>query len=131
MRGCFHCNRNRGVEAVKRMRRVNIETKQMEMTFMNTVLRIIGVASLAVFLNGCDSPQEDARENALENKADTLEERADMTRDAGEQQADRIEAQDPGLDAAPTDSAAEATRDSTETQADTLEEQADQVRDQQ
>src|SRR6187431_2618614 len=95
---------------------------------MKMTLRTIAVASFAVFLYGCDSPQEEQREHALEQKADSLENAADATREQGEAQADAIERTDPGLDSPPTDRAAEAVRDGSEVKADTLEESADQVR---
>lgn len=41
------------------------------------------IAAVAVFgLSACESRQEEAREDALENKADKLEDEAEKTREA-------------------------------------------------
>lgn len=60
----------------------------MKTPLLTTVL----AASLYGFLfTSCDSKQEDAREDTLENKADAAENKADAVRDAAERQADAIE----------------------------------------
>ena len=72
----------------------------------NSILLFSGVLALANFTVGCDSKQEEAREAAVERKADNLEERADKIRENAEAAADKVE-----------------------NKADALEERADEVRD--
>lgn len=66
---------------------------------MKSLVILFGAALLGFGAVSCDSPQEDAREDALENKADAQENAADAVRDNAEQKADAIE------------NAADATRD--------------------
>ena len=65
----------------------------------------------ALALGACDSKQEQARENALENRADRLEDQAKMTKKAGEADAD-------------------ATKRAAAAQADALKKAAEQTREQ-
>ena len=88
---------------------------------MKTIVHTLTALTLSLALGGCDSRQENQREQALENRADTLENRADATRDSAETQADALEDRD-------ADHAADAVRDNAEHRADQLEDQADQVR---
>ncbi len=85
-------------------------------------------ALMALALTACESKQEEKREQALEQKADTLEDRADTIRKEGEATADRLERQDPGMDSTTTNRAADAAESMAEKRADQLEEQADQYR---
>lgn len=92
-------------------------------------------AAIALTFTGCDSREENARENALEKKADTLEDQADATRSATEKKADAIEsAGKQGADTlnpnTPADKQADAVRKSGEATADSLEKKADAVEDQ-
>ena len=82
---------------------------------MNYLKPVLTAAMLTLVLTGCDSKQENNREDILEMEADTVEQKADAVRDLGEETADRIEKQDPGMDSSATDHAAEATRESSET----------------
>ncbi|SEM76068.1 hypothetical protein SAMN05216404_10180 [Nitrosospira multiformis] len=86
--------------------------------------------ALALGLTACKSKEEAAREQTLEQKADTKEDKADVVRKEGEAAADRIERQDPGMDSRSTDRAADAARESAETRADQMEDQADRLREQ-
>ena len=92
-------------------------------------LPLIVIVSLALPIGACDSSNENARQQTLENKADRLEDQADATEAHGEAHADAIERRDPGVDDPATDRAAEQVRDSSGRRADSLENQADQVRD--
>lgn len=56
-----------------------------------SILPYLGAAVLAMTLYGCDSAQEDAREDRVEQKADQMEDRADTVRDQGEAAADTME----------------------------------------
>ena len=100
---------------------------------MKTLVVLSALAALT--FSACDSRQENARENALEKKADTLENQADATRNAAERKADAIESTGKqGADKlnpnTPADKQADAVRKSGEATADTLENKADAVRDQ-
>ncbi|SOD41688.1 hypothetical protein [Nitrosovibrio sp. Nv4] len=95
------------------------------MTYLKPVLT---AAILAFALAGCESKQENQREEALEKKADTMEQKADVVRERGEAAADLAEKKDPGMDTSATDRAAEAARETSERSADQLEEYADRTR---
>lgn len=97
---------------------------------MNYLKPIFTATILAFALAACDSKQEDKREAALEQKADTMEDKADVVRKQGEATADRIEKQDPGMDSHTTDRTADAAREAAEKRADQMEDQADRVREQ-
>ncbi len=94
----------------------------------------LAAAASALALSACDSKQENAREDAVEQKADSMENKADAVRDSGEKKADAIEEQKSMSHDHSTNSAlenkADATRDAAEQNADALENQADAVRDQ-
>lgn len=66
---------------------------------MKSIVTLFGAALLSFGAVSCDSPREDAREDALENKADAQENAADAVRENAEQKADNLE------------EAADATRD--------------------
>ncbi len=90
-------------------------------------------AAFALALSACDSKQENAREDAVEKKADSMENQADAVRDGGEKKADAIEekksmSNDHSTNAA-LENKADATRDASEQKADALENSADAVRD--
>ena len=72
-----------------------------------TILAILAVS----FLAACDSKQEQAREKALESRADSLESQAKATKEAADAQA-------------------KATKDAAAAQAKALEKAADQTREQ-
>ncbi|MHA3771913.1 hypothetical protein ACXR0O_10295 [Verrucomicrobiota bacterium sgz303538] len=100
---------------------------------MKSLYLFAAVAALG--LSACDSRQENARENALEKRADGLENQADATRKASEKKADAIESSGKhGVDKlnpnTPADKEADAVRKSGEAKADALENKADAVRDQ-
>ncbi|MFC7338213.1 hypothetical protein ACFQY0_13545 [Haloferula chungangensis] len=84
---------------------------------------IISTIAAAFTLVACDSPAENRREDALENKADSMEDAADKARDSGERAADSAE--DMGADGT-----ADNIRERTERAADQLEDEADATRDQ-
>ena len=47
---------------------------------MKLILPLITVASTTLVFSACDSKQEEARKEALENRADALEDKADSTK---------------------------------------------------
>lgn len=85
----------------------------------NTIL-LASAALTALTFTACDSKQEQARESAVEAKADQLENTADVVRKTGDAKAEALEER-AGIDGDPTEKAAEA-------KADALEEKADAVR---
>ncbi|SOD41689.1 hypothetical protein [Nitrosovibrio sp. Nv4] len=97
---------------------------------MNNLKPVLIAAILTFALVGCESKQENQREQAVEKKADKLEQKADVTREQGEATADRIEKQDPGMDTHTTDRTADAAREAAEKRADQMEEQAARLREQ-
>ncbi|GEM_PF-1488347 len=66
---------------------------------MKYIITCIGAALLGFGTVSCDSAREDARDDALESKADAEENAADAVRDSAERKADNLE------------EAADATRD--------------------
>ena len=102
----------------------------------NSIATLIGASALALFFSSCESKQEEAREDRLEQKADALEAGADHTRKAGENAADMKENQADAIRkgneraADATEDSADATRKAAEKRADDLEKRADEVRDQ-
>lgn len=93
-----------------------------------TLFAIVGALALCA----CDSKEENAREDALERKADAKEDQADAVRNNAERQADALESQKSPSNASSTNSqlenAADAKRDSAETTADRLEREANAAR---
>lgn len=73
-------------------------------------ITLIALASMFA-LAACDSKEEQAREKALESRADSLEAQAKATKEAGDAQA-------------------KATKDAADAQAKALEKAADQTREQ-
>lgn len=100
------------------------------------IATLFGASVFALLFSSCESKQEEAREQHLENKADSLEHAAKQVRKDGgtvadmkEDQADAIRHNnDRAADA--TENGADATRRNAEKQADSLENKADAVRDQ-
>jgi hypothetical protein len=100
-----------------------------------SIVTFIGAASIAFAFTACDSKQEDAREDALEQKAENLEAGANQLRKDGEKVADAKEehadairkGSEKAADA--TEADADATRDAVEKRADEIESDADKVRD--
>jgi gas vesicle protein len=100
-----------------------------------SLIPLIGAGFVALAFTSCDSPEEQAREERLEQKADQLENTADNVRKQGERVADQKEDQADAIrknsentaDAAEAD--AEAKRKAAEKAADELEDKADDVRD--
>lgn len=86
---------------------------------MKSIVMLFGAALFGFGAVSCDSPQEEAREEALEDRADAKEEVADAVRESGERKADAQE------------EAADAVREDAERRADALEDAADRTRDQQ
>jgi len=76
-----------------------------------SIIQLIGASAVALFCTACESKQEEAREQNLEQKADQLENAADATRKQGEKMAD-------------------STEKATEGKADAIEKEADKVREQ-
>ncbi len=76
-----------------------------------SILSLLALPLCALFFASCDSPQEEAVEDAAEQRADALEERADAVRD-----------QD-------NSGTLGTTGERAERRADALEERADDVRD--
>jgi hypothetical protein len=85
------------------------------------IISLTCASVLPLAILSCDSPEEKARKDALEQKADHLEEEADRIREQGEQRADAMERR--------VDDTAGSVREGTEQRADELEERADDVRD--
>lgn len=83
------------------------------------------IVTTAIALTSCDSKQEDARKDALENRADSLEEQAKATRNAAERKADVTEENKRTVD-----QQADAIRKDGERKADALENAADKTREQ-
>lgn len=80
---------------------------------------LLSASAFAMFFTSCESPQEEAREDKVLEKADRMEEQADQVRDNAEKAADLQE------------DTADAIRESTgnEKAADAIEETADELRD--
>ncbi len=102
---------------------------------MNKLFSLFAVVVAVLSLAACDSKQENARENALEKKADGMEDQADATRKMSEKKADAIESNGKqGMEklnpVTPADKDADAVRKSGEAKADRLENGADAVREQ-
>lgn len=97
-----------------------------------TLCAMAGASALA--LSACDSKQENARQDAVEKKADKMEDKADTVRDSAEKKADAMESQKSMSNSSSTNATlenkADATRNAAEQKADAMEDQADAVRDQ-
>lgn len=85
---------------------------------MKPLLAIMGVAALAG-LSACDSPQENAVENAYENEADMLDNQADML----EERADNMV----GAAAAATENMADTVENKAEAVREAGEDAADRI----
>lgn len=102
----------------------------------NSIVTLIGASTLAFLFTSCESKQEEAREEHLEQKADNIEAGADQLRKDGDKVADMKEknadairkSSENAADA--TENSADTTRKAVEKRADQLEEKADAVRDQ-
>jgi hypothetical protein len=57
---------------------------------MKTTIALLAVGGLALSLASCKSEQEQAREAALESKADALESQAKATEKSGEAQSEAL-----------------------------------------
>jgi gas vesicle protein len=99
-----------------------------------SIATLIGAAGIAFAFTSCDSKQEQAREEQLEQKAENLEAGADQLRKDGEKVADAKEdnadairnGSEKAADA--TEENADATREAVEKRADQIEDEADKVR---
>jgi gas vesicle protein len=99
-----------------------------------SIVTLIGASAFALAFTSCDSKQEQAREEMLENKAENLEAGADQLRKDGEKVADMKEehadairsGSEKAADA--TEENADATREAVEKRADEIEDEADKVR---
>jgi hypothetical protein len=95
-----------------------------------------GASALALLFVSCDSKQEQAREQNLENKAETMDTGANQLRKDGEKVADMKEANADAIRksseraADATEDSADATRKAVEKRADDIEAAADKVREQ-
>lgn len=99
---------------------------------MKTIpLTIIALAGTFA-LSACDSKQENARENALERKADNKEDQADAVRNRAENQADALESQktlsNPSSTNNQLENAADEKRRAAEAAAERLEREAEAAR---
>lgn len=99
---------------------------------MKTIpLTIIALAGTFA-LSACDSKQENARENALERKADNKEDQADVVRNRAENQADALESQkslsNPSSTNNQLENAADEKRRAAEAAAERLEREAEAAR---
>ena len=102
----------------------------------NSIVALIGTSAIALLFTSCDSKQEEAREERLEQKADNIESGADQLRKDGAKVADMKEnnadairkSSENAADA--TENSADATREAVEKRADQIEEKADAVREQ-
>lgn len=100
------------------------ESEAMKTPILATLLT---TAAFSLVLSSCDSRQENAREDALEQKADALEKKADNVRKEGEAAADATEdAADRLRDQAKD--ALDTTKETTEARADAAEDNADAIR---
>lgn len=99
-----------------------------------TIATLVGASALVLLFTSCESKQEQAREEKLEQKADSIDAAATQLRKDGEKVADMKEenadavrkGSERAADA--TESSADATRKAVEKRADQLEERADEVR---
>lgn len=115
---------------------MEIRTTDNQPTTMKTksIVSLIGASSIALVFTACDSKEEQAREERLENKAENLEANADQLRKDGEKVADMKEehadairkSSEKAADA--TENDADATRKAVEKRADEIEDEADKVR---
>lgn len=88
----------------------NLRAGGMRNKIAMKLLSVLTTAA-AFMLAACDSEQEQAREQALENRAERLEDQAKVTQDAAKAEAD-------------------ATKRAADAQAEALKEQADRTREQ-
>lgn len=101
---------------------------------LKSIATLASISAAALVFTSCESKQEEAREERLEQKADNLEAGADQVRKSGEATADRKEDQADAIRngneraADATENSADATRKAAEGRADTLEDEADKVR---
>lgn len=103
----------------------------------HSITSLFCASALAFLFTSCDSPQENAREDMIEDTADNLEDKADLVREDGGKSADMTEEQaDAVRDVSGSESRADSLetkadkiRDNSEMRADQLEENADEVRD--
>lgn len=99
-----------------------------------TIATLVGASALALLFTSCDSKQEEAREEKLEQKADNIDAAATQLRKDGEKVADMQEDSATAIRkgsekaADSTEDSADATRKAVEKRADQLEERADEVR---
>jgi len=102
---------------------------------INSILNVISASAIALLFSSCESKQEEAREEVLEQKADNLEANADQLRKDGEKVADMKESNADAVRKSSENAAdrvensADATRDAVEKKADQIENKADAVRD--
>ncbi|NQX02643.1 hypothetical protein HQ447_18445 [bacterium] len=101
-----------------------------------TITILGSVSALALIFASCDSKQEQAREQNIEQKADTMDSGADQLRKDGEKVADMKDANADSIRkssekaADATENSADATRKAVEKRADDIEAAADKVREQ-
>lgn len=86
------------------------------------LIPILTTLTAAFALTACDSKQEQAREKALENRADGLEDAAKATKKNVDVQADAAKKN--------VDVQADAAKKAADAQADALKKEADRVREQ-
>lgn len=100
----------------------------------NPIVTLLGASAVALMFTSCDSKQENAREEQLEQKAEGQEAGADQLRKDGEKVADAKEEHadairknsEKNADAVEED--ADATRKAVEKRADEIESDADKTR---
>ena len=99
-----------------------------------SILIATGLSAASLLFVSCDSKQEQAREEALEQKAENLEASADQLRKDGEKVAELKESHADAIRdgrekaAYAVENSADATREAVEKRADELEEEADATR---
>ncbi len=86
-----------------------------------SIVTLISASAFAFALTSCDSKRENAREDALEQKADSMENTADHVRKNAEAKADMKEEQ--------ADAIRKTGKSNVENAADAVENEADRVRD--
>lgn len=83
-----------------------------------SIATLLSASAFTLMLTSCESPQEEAREDAVLDQADRMEEKADQVREDAERNADMKE------------ESADQVRDisGNEAQADAIENEADRIR---
>ena len=111
------------------MKRVPLTGQANQNTIMKApiISSIIAAATYGFLFTACDSPQEDAREEAVEQKADMLEKEAKAVRSDAEAAAEANEKAAENL-RKQAEKATDMGKEDAEARADATEENADAIR---